>query len=341
MRIAIVNDMPMAVECLRRVIVGTDLHTVAWTAFNGRDAIDECSKDVPDLVLMDIIMPDINGVETTREIMRVSPCPILLVTSSVDKNFALVFEAMGYGALDAINTPVLLGKESHQAENPLLKKISMLNILTQPILQSVSTEYKPTNMGASISHARSIVTIGSSSGGPQALATILKSLPHDFSVPVVIIQHVDSQFATGLAEWLSSVSNIPVRIAQSGNKPSVGTIFLAGSDDHLLLGEDGCFIYSSTPEDTPYRPSVDVFWHSLEKNWDGQVMALLLTGMGRDGAKAMLSLREHGAYTLAQDEQSCAVYGMPKAAVDIGAASDILPIDKIAQLLIKKTMKAH
>lgn len=338
MRIAIVNDMPMAVECLRRLILSTNVHTVAWTAFNGRDAIDACSKDIPDLVLMDIIMPDISGVETTREIMQSSPCPILLVTSSVNKNSAMVFEAMGYGALDAINTPVLLGSDSQQSQNLLLKKLSMLNVLTQPGLSRIPS-YPPTNLVKQNTHSHSIIAIGSSSGGPQALATILKTLPHDFSVPIVIVQHVDSHFATGLAKWLSTLSNLPVKIANSGDKPTAGTIFLAGSDDHLVLTESGYFHYSATPEETPYRPSIDVFWNSLEQHWDGNITTVLLTGMGRDGAKAMLSLRQHGAYTIAQDEHSCAVYGMPKAAIEMGAATDILPVEEIAGCLMKNANK--
>lgn len=335
MRIAIVNDMPMAVEGLRRVINSTGIHQVAWAAYSGNEAVEACRNDVPDLVLMDIIMPGMNGVETTREIMRTSPCPILLVTSSVNTNSALVFEAMGCGALDAINTPVLTGSDAHGSREPLLKKIAMLNILTQPSLPGIQPYLNSKAIEKSSLTNGSIVAIGSSSGGPQALATILKSIPNDFSSPIVIVQHVDAQFANGLAEWLSTLSNIPVRIARDGDRPTSGTIFLAGSDDHLLLTEDGTFTYSVIPRDTPYRPSVDVFWHSLEQHWKGDITAILLTGMGKDGAKSMLSLRQSGAYTIAQNKMTCAVYGMPKAAIDLDAAMDVLPIERISDSILK------
>jgi len=337
MRIAVVNDMPMAIEGLRRVIEGTGIHQVAWIAFNGNEAIEACREDVPDLVLMDIIMPGMNGVETTREIMRESPCPILLVTSSVNRNSALVFEAMGYGALDAINTPILTGSDAYDSQNPLLKKIAMLNILTQPGPPGFQSHFDSVRTGKAPLTSGSLVAIGSSSGGPQALATILQSVPCDFHSPIVIVQHVDAQFANGLAEWLSSLSNIPVRIACDGDRPVAGTVFLAGSDDHLLLTEDGTFRYSPVPRDTPYRPSVDVFWQSLEQHWKGNITVVLLTGMGKDGARSMLSLRQHGAYTIAQDEKTCAVYGMPKAAIDLNAAIEILPVDDIANSLLEST----
>lgn len=336
MRIAIVNDMPMALEGLRRVIEGTGTHQIAWTAFTGDEAISACQVDRPDLLLMDIIMPGMNGVETTREIMRSTPCPILLVTSSVNKNSALVFEAMGYGALDAINTPVLSNSGENVSQESLLKKISMLSILTQTSISDDGSFSYFDKLNCTHSARQSLIAIGSSSGGPQALATILKSIPRDFNVPIVIVQHVDRQFAAGLADWLSSLANIPVRVVRAGDKPESGVISLAGSDDHLVLTKDGVFQYTETPCDTPYRPSVDVFFGSLEQHWKGSITAVLLTGMGKDGAKSMLKLRQSGAYTIAQDEQTCAVFGMPKAALELGAAVDILPIDNIANSLLKK-----
>ncbi|MCF6336385.1 MAG: chemotaxis response regulator protein-glutamate methylesterase [Gammaproteobacteria bacterium] len=334
MKIAIVNDMPMAIEGLRRVVENAGIHQVAWIAFNGYEAIEACRRDVPDLVLMDIIMPGINGVETTREIMRESPCPILLVTSSVNTNSALVFEAMGYGALDAVNTPVLVGGNACDPQSPLLKKIAMLNILTQPVPPGFHSHVTVAQSKKSPLTSGSLIAIGSSSGGPQALATILQSIPGDFHSPIVIVQHVDAQFVSGLAEWLNTLSNIPVRIACDGDRPVAGVVFLAGSNDHLLLAEDGTFRYSPIPRDTPYRPSVDVFWQSLEQHWKGNITVVLLTGMGRDGARSMLSLRQYGAHTIAQNEETCAVYGMPKAAIDMNAAIEILPVDDIAISLL-------
>jgi len=337
MRIAVVNDMPMAVEGLRRLIEGTGIHQVAWVAYGGDEAVQSCFRDVPDLILMDILMPGMSGVDTTRKIMQESPCPILLVTSSIDANSALVFEAMGYGALDAINTPVLSGSNTPSSQEPLLKKISMLSILTNSGSMG-DLHYGNSTASQNNSYDQGpLVVVGSSSGGPQALATILQKIPADFHSSIVIIQHVDEQFASGMAEWLNTLSNMPVCLARNGTSPRAGTIYLAASNDHLVMTKDGSFHYSSKPCDTPYRPSVDVFWQSVEQHWKGSITAVLLTGMGRDGAQSMLRLRQSGAYTIAQDQESCAVFGMPKAAIELGAVIDILPIDSIADSILKNT----
>ncbi|MBL1275271.1 MAG: chemotaxis response regulator protein-glutamate methylesterase [Ectothiorhodospiraceae bacterium] len=377
MRIAIVNDMPMALEGLRRVVQSTGEHEIAWMASGGQEAVACCAEDLPDLVLMDIIMPEMNGVETTRQIMRSSPCPILVVTSSVHSNSALVFEAMGNGALDAVNTPVLMGESAGSAQEALLLKISMLNVLTksrssdtvsvvprvikEPIcfertsekaLESASeksTEKAAENACASdfsIAAERSankkpalqsisLVAIGASSGGPQALATVLKGLPADYNSAIVIVQHVDVQFSQGLADWLNQQITLPVRLAKPGDRPHPGQVLLAGTDDHLVLQSNGELNYIKEPKDFPYRPSVDVFWNSLTEHWNGPLTAVLLTGMGRDGAKSMLELRRGGAFTVAQDEASCAVFGMPKAAINLNAAKSICAIEKISDVIIQ------
>jgi len=349
MRIAIVNDMPMALEGLRRVVQSTGEHEIAWMASGGREAIANCAADIPDLVLMDIIMPEMNGVETTHQIMRASPCPILVVTSSVHTNSALVFEAMGNGALDAVNTPILMGESAGSAQEALLLKISMLSILTQsrskdttsvtPRVVKVSNATESTLeriVGRKPGlQSISLVAIGASSGGPQALASVLKSLPADYNSAIVIVQHVDVQFSQGLADWLDQQTSLPVRLAKPGDRPHPGQVLLAGSEDHLVLKGNGELHYVEEPKDFPYRPSVDVFWNSLTEHWNGPLTAVLLTGMGRDGAKSMLELRRGGAYTVAQNEDSCAVFGMPKAAIKLKAAESICSIEEISQIIIQ------
>lgn len=333
MRIGIINDMPMAVEGLRRVIQSSASHRVIWTAMSGKEALECCAAELPDLILMDIIMPVMNGVETTRRIMQSTPCPILVVTSSVNKNSALVFNAMGNGALDAVNTPILMGEDADGAQQMLLRKIAMLDVLTKskiktdvPITSRVVD--KVLNKGRG-----SLVAIGASSGGPQALAEILKRLPADFMSAVIIVQHVDVQFSQGLADWLNQQVKLPVRLAKQGDKPLAGTVLLAGSADHLVLTSNGQLKYVEEPKSTPYRPSVDVFWSSLREHWEGELTAVLLTGMGRDGAESMLELRKHGVNTIAQNEGSCAVFGMPKAAIALKAAKHISTLEGIAEML--------
>ena len=337
MRVAIVDDTLMAVESLRRVLVGLGGYEVAWIARNGLEAVEHCSKDTPDLILMDLIMPVMEGVEATRLIMANSPCPILIVTSSVSKYSHQVFSAMGFGALDAVNTPILSGDGSAHGKEVFLAKIATIEKLsaakrpTDAGCMDRTTVASPQTLSKSLEH---LIVIGSSAGGPQALQEILMALPSSFQIPIVIIQHIDAQFSIDLGVWLNKHCALSVKIAEIGDRPQPGMILLGGTNDHLVMNKAGLLEYTSEPIDEPYRPSVDVFFKSVLNYWQGDVTALLLTGMGRDGAQGLLNFKSRGFYTIAQDQESCAVYGMPKAAVDLNAAVDILPLDNIAAKLI-------
>jgi two-component system, chemotaxis family, response regulator WspF len=180
-----------------------------------------------------------------------------------------------------------------------------------------------------------LVAIGASAGGPSALAVVLKGLPEDFSAAIVIIQHVDMQFATGMAEWLSEHSALPVRVAAEDDRPVGGCVLLAGTQDHLQLKAPDRLGYTPDPREYLYRPSVDVFFESVSRHWRGGAIGVLLTGMGKDGALGLKVLRDKGYHTIAQDEASSAVYGMPKAAARLKAAVDILPMADIAARLVE------
>jgi chemotaxis response regulator CheB len=179
-----------------------------------------------------------------------------------------------------------------------------------------------------------LVAIGASAGGPAAIARVLEGLPRGFPAAVVIVQHVDERFAPGMAEWLSRTSPLPVRVAQEGERLVAGIALLSGTNDHLVLKSPDRLGYEREPKDHAYRPSVDVFFESVSAKWPGEAVGVLLTGMGRDGAKGLKTLRNKGYYTIAQDEATSAVYGMPKAAATLGAAVDVLPLERIAPRLI-------
>lgn len=182
---------------------------------------------------------------------------------------------------------------------------------------------------------RTLVAIGASAGGPAALAAVLGGLSEDFPAAVVVIQHVDQQFSAGLAEWLGQHCRLPVRLARDGETPAAGCVLVAGTNDHLVMTAGGRLAYTAEPRAAVYRPSVDVFFESLVRHWGGNVIGVLLTGMGRDGARGLRALREGGHYTIAQDQASSAVYGMPKAAASLDAAVEILPLDGIAPRLAR------
>lgn len=332
MRIAIVNDMMPAVESLRRIILSIQGYEISWIAHDGAEAVEKCAVDTPDLILMDLIMEGMDGIEATRRIMNGSPCPILLVTATVDGNAGKVFEAMGHGALDAINTPVMgnnaLARSSRDA---LLKKISMIEKLgrlspdgaiARPVRRVATEQVKP------------LVVIGSSTGGPKALGEILSRFPAGLEAMIVIVQHVDMEFSAGLTDWLDAQTPLKVKLALEGARPERNTAYVAGTNDHLVFTEDLRFSYTPEPRNNPYRPSVDTFFESVAKYWPENCVAILLTGMGRDGANGLAILRQAGWYTIAQDEATSVVYGMPKVAKELGAAVEILPIKDIGPAVL-------
>jgi two-component system, chemotaxis family, response regulator WspF len=330
MRIAIVNDLPMVAEALRRAVTYNTGYEIAWIARSGEEAVALCRQDTPTLILMDLLMPGMDGVEATRRIMAETPCAILLVTASVDANVPLVFEAMGYGALDAVDTPVLGSGDPRQGGAALLQKIAALGKL----IKDVQAPHVPMTQTAAGSQSR-LVAIGASAGGPAAVATILQSLPADFPASVVIIQHVDEQFIPGMATWLQQQSAMPVLLAKENDTVRPGTVLLAATGNHLMLKTPDRLGYTAHPREYVYRPSVDVFFRSVTELWQGRAIGVLLTGMGRDGAQGLKTLRDRGHYTIAQDQTTSAVYGMPKAAVALGAAVDVLPLKRIAARLIE------
>lgn len=368
MKIAIVNDLTIAISALKQVVQTLPEDQIIWTAKDGAEAVARCLQNPPDLILMDLNMPVMDGVEATRQIMKQCPCGILIVTASTERSVSRVYDAICHGALDAIDTPVLNPATGNQTAAALLAKIAILRRLIQPTAKSarskplatVGSDNWPSDHSDIISRSNSgfktrpmtpdrsaifdrssfsssappLIAIGSSTGGPKALAAVLSQLPVGFGAAIAVVQHVDIQFSSGLASWLAQQIQLPVRIAKAGEALEPGVVLLAGSNDHLEIKSTLTLGYTKDPMDYPYRPSVDVFFNSLAEHWTGRGTAVLLTGMGRDGAKGLLALRSRGWNTIAQDKSSCVVYGMPKAAIDLNAAVEVLPPDAIAKVLL-------
>jgi two-component system response regulator WspF len=329
MKIAIVNDMPLAVETLRRALAFAPQHEIVWIAGNGAEAVRRCAAQTPDLVLMDLLMPVMDGVEATRRIMAQTPCAILLVTVDRERNMRRVFEAMGHGALDVVNTPVLGTGSAAEAAAPLLRKIQNIGWL----IECGDKEANPAAPRSTVARQR-LVAIGASAGGPAALTELLRGIPAGFPAAIVLVQHVDQVFAAGMADWLTQTSGVPVRLARDGEPPQQGTALLAGTNQHIRLLNNGHLTYTTESGDySVYRPCIDLFFESVARHWGGQAVGVLLTGMGRDGARGLKQMRERGFLTIAQDQQSSAVYGMPKAAAGLGAATEIQPLQGIAPRL--------
>ncbi len=337
MKIGIVNDSKIAAEILRRIIHSAEGLELLWIAPDGAEAVKCCQRELPDLVLMDLVMPGLNGVEATRLIMKNSPCAILVVTASVTGNSSLVFEAMGVGALDVVATPILQDySATNTAEDELLRKIKIIGHLIgcplarhQRRRQIDSLPQKPDS---------SLVVIGASTGGPRALTAVLSCLPDDYQSAIVVIQHMDKKFTPSLASWLKEQTKLPVKLINEADRPESGTILLANTNVHLQMIDESRLSYSVKPENNFYHPSVDVFLLSVAQHWPGKVVAVLLTGMGCDGARGLLAIKKmDGCTTIAQDKESSVVYGMPKAAKDMGAANEILSLQEIGPRIMALT----
>lgn len=356
MRIAIVNDLAMAREALRRAVIAMPNATVAWIANDGAEAIAKAEQDKPDLILMDLIMPGTDGVEATRQIMKRCPCAIVVVTATVEGNASRVYEAIGAGALDAVDTP-RIGTDGTAVA--LARKVEEVRRMRaggrtgcmDPRSVSQPTSAAPHSASAALKSnavapcctpgaresagsAAPIVAIGASTGGPQAVAAVLEALPASAPFATLVVQHMDATFLPGYAAWLGERAGRPVRLARGGEVPESGSVLVAGEARQLVMTPRGALCYTDGPPDLIHRPSVDVLFESLADAGVEPGVAVLLTGMGRDGARGLLALRRRGWTTIAQDSGSSVVWGMPGAAVELDAATSVLPLAHIGAAVV-------
>jgi two-component system response regulator WspF len=333
-RIGIVNDLRLAREALRRIVLSRPSDEVAWTAIDGEEAVSLAGSDPPDLILMDLMLPKLDGVEATRRIMSEHPCPILVVTSSVSQHMARVYEAMGLGALGAVDTPTLRadGRESGAAE--LYAKIdTVAKLIGGGPSPAHRLPAPPKARREPGSRRPPLALLGASTGGPRVIAEMLEDWPGSCEACVVVVQHMDESFADGLARWLAEHCPLAVERVRDGQGPEPRKVLVAACDRHVAMGPDGRFSHTDEPRESCYHPSVDVLFRSIAEHWPAPGAAALLTGMGRDGAEGLKVLRARGWRTYAQAERGCPVWGMPKAAVEIGAAAEVLGPADIARAM--------
>jgi chemotaxis response regulator CheB len=325
MKIGIVVSGGVAGQALADVVRTAPGNEVIWSTTDGREAGVRCERHLPDLVLLDMLLTGLDPVQAVQQIMSSAPCAILLLTTTGRGNKGEIFRAMSHGALDVVSQPVLQGGAVESGATEMLDKITRIGRL-------VGATDRVRATAATAVRARPMLVLGASTGGPQALLTLLSALPADFAAPVVVIQHVDARFASGLADWLDAAVPMPVAVAEPGARLEPGRAVIAQTNDHLTLNTRGQVAYVSEPVDLVYRPSVDVFCASVATSWCG--VAVLLTGLGRDGAAGLLAMRNEGWHTIAQDEATSVVYGMPRLANELGAAAEVLPLDRIASSIL-------
>jgi two-component system response regulator WspF len=320
-KIAVVNPSAAVLELCQNAIHSLSGCEHIWSARTREEALKKASLSQPDLIILALELAS----ECIKPLMKDFPCTIIVATPDVTNQASQVFEAMGAGALDVVTIEL----DESGIPKRLMEKICMIRLL----MAKNDDSPEKTPQIVSFAPTPPLVAIGCSTGGPSALLKILKSFDNHMDFAVVVVQHVDEKFAPGLAEWLSRHTRIPVSVAVHGSVPQMGTVLIASANDHLVMTRNCRMRYTPYPIEKPYRPSVDVFFESLASYWPSKGTAILLTGMGNDGAKGMKLLRDAGWHTIAEHEESCVVYGMPKAAIELGAAVEVLPIEDIGTTL--------
>jgi two-component system chemotaxis response regulator CheB len=339
-RVVIIDDSPTARELLVALLQKTEGIQVVGIGSNGEDAVRLTKRLRPDVVTMDVVMPGVDGLEATRRIMHQAPTPIVIVTASLMRDdLDLTFEALRAGALTALRKPGLADPETCdkvvQAVQ-LMADVPVVHHWGRQGLQPAPKELKHSPVLISkqeIDQNIKMIGIASSTGGPAALATVLGALPADFSIPILVVQHVTRGFTIGLADWLNGETPLRVGLAGHGQAPQPGTVLLAPDDYHMQVNVEGVVELSKEPPYRGLRPSANPLFHSLARAYGSRAMGIVLTGMGDDGAEGVKALHTAGGLTMAQDEKSCVVYGMPREAVVRNAVHQVLPPDQIAVTL--------
>jgi len=351
-RLLIVDDSPFMRRAISSLVEGESDIKVIGTAKDGQDAIRQIQDLKPDIATMDIEMPVMDGLTALKIIMEKFPIPIIMLSSLTEEGAKETLDALDLGAADYI--PKNLSNVSLnilKIKDDLISKIRAITAKKysfKPRLneQTEAKVFKTAPFkenGTAVKNNKiDIVAIGSSTGGPKALQDVIPKLPQNFPVPILIVQHMPKAFTGSFAERLSSISHIKVIEASGGEIIKPGIAYLSPGDKHMSVVKENkagfVISVSNEPEDLINRPSVSVMMESVAKEYPGKSLGVILTGMGSDGLTGMKKIKESGGKTIAQDEATCVVYGMPKAVVDAGAADMVLPIYKIGDEIIRETV---
>ena len=346
-RVLIVDDYPNFRLMLRFAIEKEPDLEVVGEARNGEEAVALCANLQPDVITMDINMPGMDGYRAITRIMEQTPCPIIVLTG-VDSQELLnaSFKALSLGAITILPKPLRLNPSNPLIAN-IIYQIRTLASVKVPRRssreQALPPDNNPDQPSVSLSyldlvpqkrHPYKIVGIGISTGGPPALQYLLKSLPVSFPIPIAIVQHISNGFVDSLVKWLFDTTGYPCKIASTGEVLEPGSAYFAPDDRHLEIMPGG---KASLSDDKPFgvlRPAAEYLFNSLAKNIGGEAIGVIMTGMGHDGANGLLNMHNTGAYTIAQDEKSCAIFGMPREAIKLEAVDEVLPLDLIGPRLL-------
>jgi len=328
-RVLVADDSEIFRELLSKVIASEPGFEVVAAAGDGNTAAAMARELKPDVITMDLNMPDADGFSGIARIMAETPTPILVLTA--DRQEVVGFRALSLGALDILEKPAASADLGDYGQ--VLR--SRLRLLAGvKVIRHLRGLRERRVAGAPTPGRADVVVIGASLGGPRALATLLRGLTRDFPAPIAIVQHIADGFTEGLASWLAQESRLDVREAEDGEPLRAGRVLLAPTGRHLVISKGRAHLSDAPPVDT-FRPSVTPLFLSAARSYGGRCCGVILTGMGRDGADGMKALKEAGATTIAQDEATSAVFGMPRAAIELGAVDRVLSLEEIPRALLE------
>lgn len=326
----LVDDSPFFLKKISEIVSSQSDLNIMGTAHNGEEAIRKLQHIRPDVVLMDINMPGVNGVTATQQILKKQSLPIIVTSGETKHNMEEIKKALDAGAVDFIPKPAE-HTSIHTMSDLLIEKVRNIPRTNK------SFSKKQTHRSSLVSEVDNLLVIGASTGGPQTLTNLIPHLPADINAGILIVQHMPPVFTKSLAERLDNLSKIKVREAKEGDEIKRGIALIAPGDYHMVVKEKSVFgkrkrvvVMNKKPKIHGVRPAVDVTFSSAADVFQKQLVAVLLTGMGRDGAQAMGAIKAKGGRTIAQDEKTSIIFGMPKAAIELGVVDRVLPLHQIA-----------
>jgi len=340
LRVLVVEDSPVARRLIVHILGSDSELQVVAEAENGAQAVELAVRHRPDVIVMDVVMPTMDGLEATRRIMETAPTPIVLVTAGYDGGVDLSFEALEAGALTLLakpRGPQVEGFAQDAAALTITVKLMADVKLVRRRRRTPTRDLRPATTPDTAHTAHrpaAVVAIASSTGGPAALATVLGALPETTPVPILVVQHITPGFHRGLVDWLDRVSPLHVCLARDGLALRAGEVLVAPSDTHLGVTSKGTIALSADPPIGGHRPSATHLFTSVARAYGERACGVILTGMGDDGVAGLGVLKEAGGLVLAQDEATSVVYGMPREALARGAVDRVLPLDQMAGAMI-------
>ena len=339
-RTLLIDDSPIVLNILKRILAQSQEIEVVGTAENGKEGIQKLKELDPDVVCTDLMMPVMNGLELTKEVMRNYPKPILVISSALEgKNQSNVFQLLEAGALEVFPKPKGGSENDYEGiRTKLESKIKLIHSI--PVFKS-REKNKPADIqavktvsGQQKQNSIRYLVIGASTGGPNALQKILERLPESLSIPVICVQHITDGFIESLVTWLDQSTKLKVKIMEDNEVPVSGRVYFPKNQRHLVIDANGKLKESREVSINGHTPSINITFKSFATHRGSSTLGVILTGMGDDGASGLLSIKHMGGKTIGESENTCVVYGMPRVAHEIGALDFQLPLDNITEKIM-------